>query len=263
MTDLRSKRHYDVRRPATPETPVKTTLTLALLLSVGAMHPAAAVPGPDVPDEQSTYRIFAWNQQTEQSFRGATFREADGWDFGDRYGYECAWSEFFDGGALLFTVTIQRVRGNVGINDKYGAEVTGPDADPECPTETPAARFDGSDHFPHHTMFHFERAGIELAILDLHARPCARAYWTPGDEPGEAWMWWDKDGPRSDGHHRLDCGGGRDDPKPVARAIVQMVAPDITVCTEDSLHGDRCSSHHATWLSAGETSSSARASARR
>jgi hypothetical protein len=102
-------------------------------------------------------------------------------------------------------------------------------------------RFDGSDHFPHGTALTVARAGTPIAKLRLHRTMCARAYWTPGDEPGEAWLWWDQDGPTSDGHHMLDCGGGDHDPKPVARAIVSLVATDLSVCTKDSMDGDICS----------------------
>ena len=220
---------------------------VVLLAAFVPASPGGAIPGPDPASEHPTFSIFTYRAKGERNrvwYGGAGFTRGNpGWDFGDRFRYSCAWAEYFDAGQLLFTVTIQAVEGSRTIvNDKYGLEDESSETNPACPTATMTAAFDGSDHFPHHTALTFSRAGQAFARLDLMRRNCSRSYWTPGDEAGEAWLWWDRDGPTFDGHHHLDCYGGHGEPRPVARAFVTVFAADVVVCTEDSLDGARCSS---------------------
>lgn len=184
-----------------------------------------------------------------------SFDLSEGWDFGDRFGYECAWGEFFLGGDEKFEVHYELVEDypfDVQINDKFGRELSDTDAPPDagsgsCGTgigKGGIPTHDGSDHFPHGTSFLFYKDDVEIASIDYeleHADGCDSAYWSPGDEPGEAWLWWDEDGPQQ--HHPggpIVCPGGSVEPVAVVRAIVQNVDPDIGYCTRDEMDGSQC-----------------------
>ncbi|MGH2659737.1 MAG: hypothetical protein ACRDHS_08755 [Actinomycetota bacterium] len=249
--------------------PAPGAALLALLLTclglAALAGPALAVPGLDpnwVPAEFEVITMQKTGDGNHVEFDRLPFvRSLPGWDFGDRQGYVCAFVEYFDNnGELLFVVNFERVEGLTQangdpyalINDKGGVEISD---NPELDTlkgelcgepEHVGATYDGSDHFPHYTQhtpdapFQFYRNGTAFASLDLRRDECARGYWAPGNEPGEAWLWWDEDGPTNDGHSNLACGGGSDEPIAVVRAYVTDMAPGVSVCTEDSLAGDRC-----------------------
>jgi hypothetical protein len=186
------------------------------------------------------------------------FTRADGWDFGDREGYRCAFVERFDAqGNLLFKVEFEQNLDYpvpMSILDHGGME-TGDGGVPHNPTDicgsvpgvnenrwlhTPATE----DHFPHHTHQHLFVNGVEdpTALIDLHRDDCSRGYWTPGDEPGEAILWWDEDFPEHThpGSDPLPCGGGGEEPEAVAHMLVIPVAANAGVCTHDELDGSRC-----------------------
>ncbi len=89
-------------------------------------------------------------------------------------------------------------------------------------------------------MFTFYRDAQPIATLDYHDEMCTNGYWTPGDEPGEAWLWWDVDGPQDMMPGMGDCNGGPAEPVAVVRAFVMHRAPGVGVCVEDALDGDMC-----------------------
>lgn len=257
----------------------RTTAVLVALLLLG-VGVARALPGPEAgsPDFEL---VFANGTGDRTVFDTIQFDGSEGWDFGDREGYRCAWVEYVSNGQVLFHVDFERVTvpgqeaNYIMINDRGGVEFEGntdgkarqpsqgggaqkpapgpgPGAVDNCglPAGGGAAAWDGSDHFPHHTHFHFFKNGAELlrpnvdpalGILPLHREDCALGYWTPGDEAGEAWLWWDEDGPESNGHHALDCNGGGAEPIPLVRAFVTHMAVGMGVCTHDDLDGSRCS----------------------
>ena len=85
-----------------------------------------------------------------------TFNLADGWDFGERAAYRCAWIEYFQGSNEKFEVSyygVSNYTGSFQINDKFGAQLA-ENTKPACWAGVSAdngATFvhDGSDHFPH------------------------------------------------------------------------------------------------------------------
>src|SRR5262245_4095982 len=106
---------------------------LALLCLVAL--PAQALPGLDgdryghgwfaisVQEGASNLEPAAPRPADRYSLHQFSF--ADGWDFGDRYGYRCAWVEFFVGSDEKFEVHYELEQDYpfvVDINDKYGAE---------------------------------------------------------------------------------------------------------------------------------------------
>jgi hypothetical protein len=235
---------------------------LAVVMIAGLLvTPGNALYGPDPDWVPSEFSIVLSGQPPEGAldrFDQLDFSRSTGWDFGDREGYECATIEYVENGAVVLELTFERVlvpgqdANYVEINDRFGVEGSDPQAPPmpnigdHCGLPAGVGQHhprlhDGSDHFPHHTMLHFMRGGAEFASLDLMRNECANGYWTPGDEAGEAWLWWDDDGPRNDGHHDLACGGGPEEPEAVLRLWVSKADEGITFCTMDSLDGDMCS----------------------
>jgi hypothetical protein len=212
--------------------------TCSLTLGVGT---AQAIPGPDPDDGHSTFSL-------EMSINGkgasdvTSFAEASGWDFGDRAAYRCAWVEFFQSGAELFE--IHYPDGTIEINDRYGEELPDSQIGDTCWDGDNQSNFvhDGSDHFPHGTslVFNDTATGAEIARID-YPNQCAKLYWTPGNEAGEAWLWWDEDGPEDKMDHGDGlCGGGPEEPDPIVQAKVRNVALGVEACTTDAMDGDMC-----------------------
>ena len=232
--------------------------------------PASGLPGLDQANAPTSFTIViesknpAIGPSAHRVYDRRPFtRSTPGWDFGDREGYACAFVEYFGaGGNLLFAINFERVKTPeveanpyaVMLNDRGGMEVSDPQRSggprgPAAPIGSDdlcgsgrglSVPFDGTDHFPHGTMLEFTRNGNPLVDLHLHKNHCAKGYWTPGDEAGEAWLWWDQDGPTNDGHGDLNCNGGPGEPRAVVRAWVERLAPSVAVCTEDTLDGDWC-----------------------
>lgn len=205
-------------------------------------------PEPTAPDFDIFVDEVLKNGQLGQEYDRTHFDTALGWDFGDRAAYSCAWVEFFSAGAEQFEVHYELLPYQsppvLEINDKNGAEVH-PDRliSPLCGDGIGPATsitFDGSDHFPHGTALIFFKDSQPLVTLDYYREPCAKGYWTPGDEPGEAWLWWDQDGPQETMPGMADCTGGPGAPVPVVRAYVKNAVAGVTYCTEDDLDGDLC-----------------------
>jgi hypothetical protein len=206
-------------------------LTLVGLVAV----PAAAVPGPE-PGSHNFAIIFN-NLDEHALVDEIDFHTASGWDFGDRGAYSCAWVEHFTDGALDFIMTFDRVLGvdYMQVNDRYGVESSN-----DCGSaDDGEAVFDGSDHFPHGTTLTFSRDGQVFESLDMF-RGCDSGYYTPGDEPGEAWLWWDPDGPQETEHGLGNCNGGPEEPEAVIRIQVVSGAEGVSVCTADRMDGDVC-----------------------
>ena len=178
-----------------------------------------------------------------------TFLSADGWDFGDRIGYKCSWAEFYHGTNEKFEVHFEVVADypqSVKIKDRWGSELNFQDlqimylcgSGGEGNNPNPTLDFDGTDHFPH--MIHpgdgievFEN-GDPIAFVDLAAPECRRLYWVPGDEAGEAWLWWDADGPtfsHAEGEGELSCGGAPGEPDAIVHVTVANADPGIGYCT--------------------------------
>ena len=202
-------------------------------MSVAA--PALAVPGPE-PDSGNFTIIFN-NLDERIRIDSIDFHPRTGWDFGDRGAYRCAWVEHFTSGSLDFIVAFDRVGDAeyMQVNDSGGAESSN-----DCASsDNGESVFDGSDHFPHGTALTFDRQGAPFEGISLD-RGCSSAYYTPGDEPGEAWLWWDPDGPQETEAGRGNCSGGPEEPVAVVRVHVVRVADGVSVCTADRIDGDVC-----------------------
>lgn len=224
---------------------IATLAVCALALGIGPVAFAQPGPDPDVgPFDIIVKEAIGPDSQTYNLTHFDTTRD---WDWGLRAAYTCAYVEFFSDGQLMFEVhyellkdypTPVQILDNAGSGQPVNGTLgdCGDGISPEA-----SMSFDGSDHFPHGTALNFYRDAQPLTTLDYHsADMCANGYWTPGDEPGEAWLWWDQDGPQSTMPDMEDCNGGPGEPLPVVRAYVQNRAPGVGVCTEDQLDGDTC-----------------------
>lgn len=212
---------------------VTTAAMLAFVQLVAA--PANAVPGPE--PGSSNFAIIFNNLDENTEVDEIDFHTSTGWDFGDRGSYSCAWVEHFTNGALDFIIAFDRVAtaDYMQVNDRNGVESSNDCGSPDDGEAT----FDGSDHFPHGTKLSFSRGGEIFESLDL-SRGCNSAYYTPGDEPGEAWLWWDPDGPEETEPGLGNCDGGPEEPAAVIRIQVESGAQGVSVCTADRMDGDVC-----------------------
>lgn len=218
--------------------------------TIGNQPGGTALVGPEPGSQDFSVFVVGLNDVgPDDNIDSQPFDTATGWDFGDRFHYKCAAIEHFTDGVLDFQLDIERVgqvpdkpSNYVKISDQGGKESEGQGTSISCGGGQTPLVFDGTDHFPHHTHLHFFRDGVEFEMLDLHRDDCAKGYWTPGDEPGEAWLWWDADGPEHThpGGPPLGCGGLGAEPVAVARAFVSFRAPGIGVCTHDDLDGSMC-----------------------
>jgi hypothetical protein len=219
-----------------------------LCLGIGAVQ---AIPGPDPRDEHSVFNIEITARDHRVSARDITrFRERIGWDFGDRAAYRCAWVEFFMSRKRLFVVRYKAVSDYTGdlleINDRYGMERPDPAIDDRCWGGDNPSNFvhDGSDHFPHGTslVFRDSATGREIGRVD-YPNQCTHLYWTPGNQAGEAWLWWDEDGPEDKFEHGDGlCGGGSMEPIAVVQAKARNLASGIKACVMNAMEGDLCRS---------------------
>lgn len=236
---------------------------LVMVLSlIPTMVLAAPGPEPGSPD----FDIF-FRSDTDGVVDTTSFSTSDGWDFGNRIGYNCAYVEFYRGGVLLFEVHYETLINDgsyaVRINDRNGQEV-GPDkemsqfcGDGVGPGPSlPYSEADHGDHHPHgdftdssDLVFYFDANGDglrpddEVARIDYSAGDfCDEAYWTPGNSPGEAVFWWDDDGPTEGmpGVPLPGCTNGDGEPTPVVLATVRNVAEGVAYCVTDAMDGDLC-----------------------
>lgn len=276
----------------------KVLLALAALLLLAS--PALAVPsddttGPEPPVVDAHGVVKNWfnieitaanlplGHQNDPGVikerRVEHFEMIDGWDFGDRAAYSCAWVEYFQGTDEKFEVHFDAVSDYpnfVEINDRWGREANDGDpiytfpnlrafcqatssaqytdvVNPKTGAVTKRFFHDGTDHFPH--MIH-DGDGIQFyqdgqPMLDPQGDPvfmplqqpsCSKLYYVPGDEPGEVWLWWDEDGPtfsHGPGEGDLNCGGGPLEPVALIRVGVSQADPDVGWCTV-SMHEQQC-----------------------
>lgn len=227
--------------------------------STGPEGPNAGTP---INNPHFQINISATNAPIHEPFTSRdTYQQifplAQGWDFGDRVAYTCAWVEYFQGQNEKFELAYHGIGAYPNfyeINDKFGAELQDdPTLSAQCLAESGVAnrrdfRWDGSDHFPH--MIHpgdgldFYHVGETEPFrhLELSTAPCEKLYFVPGDDAGESWLWWDEDGPtfsHGPGEGELNCGGGPIEPVALIQLEVRSADPDIGYCTH-SMHEETC-----------------------
>lgn len=232
--------------------------------------PAYALYGPETQDPN--HPIFELNFEETSTpvtqYDALHFDSRHGWDFEDRDGYECANVATYDANDNLeMLVEFEQSKDYLSaasgstfrINDHWGQENEGPyanypprDCGNELHNDPNNSRWapSGEDHFPHYNMMMAEMNGDPVTIYrdgvvdatltaDLTAElvntDCDRGYWTPGDEPGELVLWWDADFPEHamEGGDPLNCGGGGNEPVPVARMFFPFLASNMGVCISD------------------------------
>lgn len=253
---------------------------LSLLVLVAFATPALAVPNDDttgpegVGSSGQSFFLITESVGNGASLTTSTIKEtatdrfelADGWDFGDRSAYSCAWVEYFQGSNEKFELTYHAVSnypGALQINDKFGDELEGPAGElasvktlcwendativVDSKGNTKATFLaDGTDHFPH--MIHpgdglyFYQDGAPMldpqgdpVFIDLQQPDCAKLYWVPGDDPGEVWLWWDEDGPtfsHGPGEGDLGCGGGPNEPVALIQLKPRHADSDVGYCVQ-------------------------------
>jgi hypothetical protein len=207
---------------------VAVLLALTSLL-VGLAAPAQALPGIDPPSAANRFEIFLRDLQAHEMFERLAFQRSDGWDFGDRTGYACAWVEYQTGGRIQFRIDFQLVvgseyqAGSLQINDRNGLE--GRDGAVPCgstSSRTNNLQADGSAFVPNSGVtFTVASNGSVLTTYTLPAVSATsnESFWSPGNDPGEAYLW------------RAEPG---ETPTPVLRATVTPVATGVTLAATTS-----------------------------
>ncbi len=191
---------------------------------VGLAAPAQALPGIDPANAPSRFNILVRNLRAHENYELLAFSRANGWDFGDRTGYACAWVEYQVAGRIQFRVDFQLVvgdeyqAGSLQINDRGGLE--GPDGAAPCgssSSRTGNLQSDGSAFVPNSGVtFTIARSGAVLTSLSLPAVSATsdESFWSPGNDLGEAYLW------------RAEPGEA---PTPILRATVTPIATGVAL----------------------------------
>lgn len=254
-------------------------LGIAVGLVVGVWYMLGAARSVEGPETNAnnvnfTIRIISGDPSLVPGDNGATIKDnttftvtssdqsvRDGWDFGDREAYQCAYVEHFTDGVQDFEIHYQMVdpypvatSGTPQITDVQGAEQQSTSLCGEGAVLgdglAGGIAFDDTDHHPHGTSLVFYRdqdsdGRIDPMTADEFARVdypllCGTHYWVPGDEAGEAWLWIDPDGATDSEPGLGDCPGGVGEPYAAARAKVLNLASGVAYCVTDRMEGDLC-----------------------
>lgn len=196
-------------RASTARSRVSSILASALLIIVVAA-PAAAIPGPDPADAPPEFSIVVLGTHAGETeiFDMLDFSRADGWDFGDREAYRCAFVEYIVNDEVQFTLTFDRLTipghdaGYITISDRHGMELEG--NAPECGFIEDGSgigqTWDGSPFVSGGASFTIYKDTSPLVVYALPAvSPVnVETFWSVGDEPGEAYMWYVEEGEAND-----------------------------------------------------------------
>jgi hypothetical protein len=192
----------------------------ALLMVIAIALPADGLPGPDPTDSPDHFQIVVYGTGDDgerEIFDAPMFLRADGWDFGDREAYRCAYAEYIVNGEVLFKVEFERllVPGHDGnyvvINDRGGME-TGDGDTPASPVDLcgmPAGAgprsWDGSPFVPGGVSLPVFRDGQPLVTMTFPETVSTNVetHYTGGDDPGEAYMWYVEAGEANDAVLRI------------------------------------------------------------
>jgi hypothetical protein len=209
-------------------TPTKTAIrrwgpfvVLPTLIALAALAlPAGAVPGPDPQGAPAHFSIvvngeFAGETEVLQEIG---FDRANSWDFGDRESYRCAYIEYIVGGEVQFKIEFERLAvpgqpaNYIVINDRHGSE-SGEDGNPPAQSDTcgmPAGGgprvSDGSPFVAGGANFTIYKDGSPLTSYSLPAVAPEddEVFWSVGDDPDEAYMWYIEPGETNEAVLRFD-----------------------------------------------------------
>lgn len=201
---------------------VCTVAAATLIFAVPAL-PASSVPGPDPNDGHGFFELFLRELRDDrETYEVLRFQENPGWDFGDRYGYACAWVEFIRGGNVLFRIDFEVVvgrdyePGSLQLNDRYGQE--GREGQARCGDGQSGAnlRHDGSSFVPGGATYIVRRGDKQLVRYRFPnvAEVNDESFWSIGDQGRETYLWYGEEG---------------EDPVPVLRALIDPVAANVSV----------------------------------
>lgn len=202
-----------------------TALVAATLIVAGIASQASALPGIDPGNAPSRFQVFVRDLRDRVIYERLDFARSNGWDFGDRTAYSCAWVEYVSGGQIQFRIDFELVigseyrAGTLELNDKNGIEEH-PDGRTPCGDGVgfgPNLRQDGSVFVPGSgATFSLTRNGSSLTTFTLPAVSAANdeSFWSPGNDAGEAYLW------------HVEAG---EEPAPILRATVTAVASGVAL----------------------------------
>jgi hypothetical protein len=197
------------------------------LIVGGVATQTSALPGIDPANAPARFQIFVRDLRDRVIYERLDFSRSNGWDFGDRAAYSCAWVEYVSGGQVQFRVDFELVigseyrAGSLELNDKNGIEEH-PDGRTPCGDGVgfgPNLRADGSAFVPGSgATFALAKGGLPLATLTLPAMSATNdeSSWSVGNDPGEAYLW------------RVEPGEA---PVPIVRATLTALASGVSLAS--------------------------------
>ena len=213
-------RPLDATRPSDRNHPRRATLRsllvpfgLALAL-VAPAQPVSAIPGPDPASADTEFSIVitgSFDGETEV-FDELRFSRTDNWDFGDREAYRCAFVEYIVDGIVQFKLEFERLQvpdhdeNYIVINDRHGME-TGEGGVPPAPSDdcglpagAGARTWDGAPLVEGGANFTVFKDGAPYMNYSLPstAPDNDETFWSVGNDPGEAYMWYIEEGEADD-----------------------------------------------------------------
>jgi len=200
----------------------------AVLIIAAPVVPAPGIPGPDPDDAPKRFEIFVRELEDDHEvYEDLGFSRSNGWDFGDRAAYACAWVEFVSDGKVQFRIDFELVvgrdykPGSLEINDRNGFEEK-PDGQTRCGDgDGPGAnlRHDGSPFVEGGARWDVYKHKQLLVSYRLPAvsNDNEETFWSVGDQHREAYLWYGEEG---------------GDPVPVMRAFIKPVAGHVSVVAD-------------------------------
>ena len=201
-----------------------TAVIAATLLLAGIATQASALSGIDPANAPSRFQIFVRDLGDREIYERLDFSRSNGWDFGDRVAYSCAWVEFVSARQIQFRVDFELVigseyrAGSLEVNDKNGLEEHRDGLTP-CGDGVgvgPNLLHDGSAFVPGGATFVLSKNGATLTSFTLPAVSATNdeSQWSVGNDLGEAYLW------------QVEPG---ETPTPILRATVTPLASGVSM----------------------------------
>lgn len=187
---------------------------LLALLALVVTGPVGALPGPDPDDAAPEFSIdiLGTHEGETEVFEKLVFTRAAGWDFGDRESYRCAFVEYVADGVVQFELVFERLEipghdaNYIVINDHNGMETGEGGAPPAqgdlcgMPAGAGPRTHDGTPLVPGGANFtvYKDNAPYMTYSLPAVAPINDESFWSVGDEPGEAYLWYIEEGEAND-----------------------------------------------------------------